>query len=394
MEASVRPVTFYVPSTSVEPIEVKVQHSGLRMVLVSRESIPYLDQSWGVLGVYFLLGSAEDPEKYCAYVGEVGKRTLLTRIKEHLDTKAWWSRALMIASASNDLNSAEIGWLEGSLYDLLKNAVAAEVMNKSRPGDDSLPLPEQDALKDYVRSIALALRAVAAPPDTGEQKPLKPATARKVYKEKIADLIEAGLLKPGTSLHPLKTGLTQTATVLPDGSLEIDGVVYATPSPAGAAVSGNKAEPGWEFWGAPSGDGGFVSLFDLREKLLASQSSTGASQAQKVGPTAAPTKPKKKPRRFTATLLDLLDRGLVKAGESVVATRKSLAGNTAVITAEGTLEFKGIVYGSPSAAAVAASGKKAEAGWEFWAAERDGSLVTLYELRLQAEDDNADEGDA
>ena len=30
-------------------------------------------------------------------------------------------------------------------------------------------------------------------------------------------------------------------------------------------------DPGWEFWGAPSGDGGFVSLFDLRERLRADQ---------------------------------------------------------------------------------------------------------------------------
>src|SRR5215218_5871429 len=111
MEASLRPVTLYVPLTSVEPIEVKVLHSGLRMVLVSRESILYLDVSWGILGVYFLLGPADDPDRYRAYVGEVGKRTLLTRIKEHLGQKAWWSRALLVASASDDLNSAEIGWL-------------------------------------------------------------------------------------------------------------------------------------------------------------------------------------------------------------------------------------------------------------------------------------------
>jgi hypothetical protein len=381
-------VTLYVPSTSVEPIEVKVLHSGLRMVLVSRESIPYLDASWAVLGVYFLLGASDDPEKYRAYVGEVGKRTLLTRIKEHLGAKSWWSRALLIASASDDLNSAEIGWLEGSLYDLLKNAVAAEVKNKGRPGDDSLPLPEQDALRGYVRSIALALRAVGAPPDTGEQKPLKPATGRKVYKETIADLIEAGLLKPGTSLHPLKAGLTQTATVLPNGSLEIDGAVYEKPSPAAIAVSGSKAEAGWEFWGAPSGEGGLVSLFDLREKLRASPTSTGSKQ--KGSPAAPSGQQKKKARRFNTTLPDLLDRGLVKAGEHVVTTRKSLAGTAATITAQGALEFKGTTYESPSAAAVAASGKKAEAGWEFWAVERDGTHVSLYELRLQAEEDAAD----
>lgn len=49
------------------------------------------------------------------------------------------------------------------------------------------------------------------------------------------------------------------------------GVVYAAVSPAAQAVSGNRSEPGWDFWGAPSGDGSFVSLFELRERLRADQ---------------------------------------------------------------------------------------------------------------------------
>src|SRR4051794_26449711 len=139
MPTPVQPVTFYVRSSSVEPVEVRVAHSGLRMVLVNRESVGLLDDGWGVLGVYFLLGPSEDdPDRYRAYVGEVGKRTLLLRAKEHVGGKQWWNRALLIASASDEFNSAEIGWLEGRLYDVLNNAVAAEVMNKGRPGDDSL----------------------------------------------------------------------------------------------------------------------------------------------------------------------------------------------------------------------------------------------------------------
>src|SRR5262249_11768486 len=127
MSASVQPVTFYVPTSSAEPVEVRVTHSGLRMMLVNRESVGLLDDSWAVLGVYFLLGPSESPERYRAYVGEVGKRTLLLRIKEHVEGKQWWSRALLIASASDEFNSAEIGWLEGRLYDVLNNAVAADV---------------------------------------------------------------------------------------------------------------------------------------------------------------------------------------------------------------------------------------------------------------------------
>lgn len=249
MAPTVQPVTFYVPSSSAEPVEVKVVHSGLRMVLVNRESVRLLDDSWAVLGVYFLLGPAEDqdPDRYRAYVGEVGKRTLLTRIKEHVGGKEWWSRSLLIASASDDFNSAEIGWLEGRLYDVLLNSVAARVENRGRPGDDSLAAQDRDVLERYVEPIMAALRACGTSPDTADQKPLAGLPGKKqVYRESVKDLIDAGLLKPGTQLKPLRKGLSQTALVLADGNLQVGGTVYSAVSPAARAVSGKKAEPGWD----------------------------------------------------------------------------------------------------------------------------------------------------
>lgn len=265
--ASPQPVRFYVPSSSAEPIEIDVAHSGLRMVLVNRESARWLGEEWKVLGIYFLLGPSPDhPERFRAYVGEVGRRDLLVRLKEHADQREWWNRALLIAS---EFNSAEIGWLEGRLYDVLNNAIAADVMNKGRPGDDSIAPKDRGVLERYVEPIVAALRACGASPDTADQKPVPKGKKHTHYGESVKDLIDADLLKVGTRLHPLRTNLTTTALVLEDGSLELAGVVYAAVSPAAQAVSGNKAEAGWDFWGAPSGDGHLVSLFDLRERLRA-----------------------------------------------------------------------------------------------------------------------------
>lgn len=109
------------------------------------------------------------PEFYSAYIGEVGKRTLMLRLKEHAGGKQWWSRALHITSASGEFNSAAIGWLEGRLYDVLNNAVAAESMNKGRPGDDSLPPQERAILERYVDPIMAALCACGVSPDTADQ---------------------------------------------------------------------------------------------------------------------------------------------------------------------------------------------------------------------------------
>jgi hypothetical protein len=265
-ENFVQLVTFAVPGSAAEPMEVKVAHSGLRMVLVNREAINLLDEGWKALGVYLLLGAADDPDRYRAYVGEVGKSTLIGRIKQHADKKAWWSRALLITSP--ELNSAEIGWLEGRLYDVLNNAVACEFMNGNRPGDNSLSLQVQHILERYSEPIMAALRALGSSPDTIDQKPeLKGKKKPKRYSESVSDLLAAGLLKPETVLQPLRKNVTQTARVLADGRLDVGGVAHDSLSGAAKAAAGTTAEAGWDFWGAPSGTGAFVPLAQLRKHL-------------------------------------------------------------------------------------------------------------------------------
>ena len=384
--SSLQPVTFYVPPTSLEPIEVGVAHSGLRLVLVSREAVSMLDDSWAVLGVYFLLGAAEDPDRFRAYVGEVGRRTLLVRLREHASQKEWWSRALLIASASDEFNSAEIGWLEGRLYDVLNNAVAAEVMNRGRPGDDSIAQRDRGVLERYVEPIMAALRAAGAPPDTADQKP-EPRGRRTAtrYRESVKDLIDAGLLKAGTRLRPLRRTLTETALVLDDGRLEVATDIFDSVSRAAIAVSGNKAEAGWDFWGAPSGDGGFVALDMLRQRLRQQRGSPTAKPARTEGtpsrPPRTPAEPSRQSsRRFSETVADLLAAELLRAGTQLHPARKGLTG-TATVLDDGRLEVHGQSYASLSAAAKAVSGGKAEPGWNFWLAELNGRRVSLYELR-------------
>ncbi len=268
---SAQPVTFYVPASAAEPVEIHVAHSGLRMVLVTRDSVRLLGEEWRKLGIYFLLGPASDPDRFRAYVGEVGRRDLLLRVKEHAAQKDWWNRALLITSASDEFNSAEIGWLEGRFYDVLNNAIAAELMNKGRPGDDSIAPKDRGVLERYVSPIVAALRACSAPPDTADQTPPPTGKTRAHYRESVKDLIDANLIKAGTRLRPMHNAVTATAIVLADGSLEVAGVVYAAVSPAAQAASGKKAEAGWNFWGAPSGDGSYVSLYELRERLRTAQ---------------------------------------------------------------------------------------------------------------------------
>lgn len=68
------------------------------------------------------------------------------------------------------------------------------------------------------------------------------------HKIEVADLIGAGLLEPGATLYPRRKALSRrTATVLPDGRIDVDGVAYASLSAAATSISGSS-QNGWWFF--------------------------------------------------------------------------------------------------------------------------------------------------
>jgi len=81
----------------------------------------------------------------------------------------------------------------------------------------------------------------------------------------VSDLMSAGVFQAGTALRSVRKKFADiTATVLSDGRLDVDGVIYATPTQAARAVSGKKIG-GWWFWVEP--DSG-SSLRELRREYL------------------------------------------------------------------------------------------------------------------------------
>lgn len=393
--AGVQPVTFLVPASPAEPVALDVSHSGLRMILVNRESIHLLGQEWRVLGIYFLLSpSQSDPDRCRAYVGEVGKSSLAQRARHHAKQKEWWNRALLVASSSDQgFNSAEIGWLEGRLYDVLNNAVACEVMNGNRPGDDSLPTHQRDVLVRYIEPIMAALRACGASPDTADQKPEpKGKKGHTFHPETVADLLGAGLLKPDTVLQALKPGVNGTASVLADGRLEVSGQAHSSLSGAAKAVTRAIAESGWDFWGAPSGDGGFVALSKLRERLREAGGTTSTAPPPRAQRTSEPLVPLPAAAARLAELVTTAGLALPLRLHS--RYRGQVA--EAAVEADGAILFEGQKYRSPSTAGSVARKelgygggrtRPATNGWTWWwYTDADGVERRLDTLRRQAGD--------
>jgi hypothetical protein len=61
-------------------------------------------------------------------------------------------------------------------------------------------------------------------------------------------LIAAGLLEPGTTVYAKrKAHAGRTATILPDGRVDVDGEIFDTPSGAAKFIVGHS-ENGWAFF--------------------------------------------------------------------------------------------------------------------------------------------------
>jgi hypothetical protein len=86
------------------------------------------------------------------------------------------------------------------------------------------------------------------PAPAGHRVAMTRAEHRPARKVELADLISAGMIEEGATLYARgRRPGGVTATVLPDGALEVRGVRYATPSGAAKATTGGSVN-GWTFW--------------------------------------------------------------------------------------------------------------------------------------------------
>jgi hypothetical protein len=82
----------------------------------------------------------------------------------------------------------------------------------------------------------------------GHRAPTPEVDDRPRRKSDLVDLLTAGVLEPGARLYPRPKKFASTlATVLPNGSIEVDGIAYTAPSGAVRAVTGSFSN-GWSFW--------------------------------------------------------------------------------------------------------------------------------------------------
>jgi hypothetical protein len=264
------PVTALLAPEPGVPVVVFDSNAALRMAVVDRQSVHGLDESWDAPGVYLLLDPVALDGAYGVYVGKA-PAGLRTRLKQHLKGKDHWARALLVVrDTTHGWHSAQVGWLEGRLYDLLDGASLAELSNGNRPQDETLPAYDRIALEAAVTPISAVMRLLGCSPDAFDEdapseSPVRPAPRQ--YNVTVADLVAAGDVAVEERVSSTQASAPATAVVSSDGGLTIDGQRFATPSAAGSYVRGGKATNGWAFW-AVERDGTTVPLATVRARYL------------------------------------------------------------------------------------------------------------------------------
>jgi hypothetical protein len=264
-------LTSLVTESAADPILIYDDHAALCMGIVDRSTAHLLGNEWDLPGVYVLLDPIEPDGGWGTYVGKA-PAGLRSRLLSHLKNKDHWSRAVLICrDTTHGLNSAQIGWLEGRLYDFLKAADATSMHNGNRPSDETLPPYERTMLEACVIPISRTLRLLgydASAP--GDEPSVKAHQSKNFYGVTLKQLIDQGVVDADSQLTSLNNAWPASGVVNKEGSVTVDGVEYPTPSAAASAVRGGAAN-GWEFWGV-EGPLGPKPLSVLRSEFMESKS--------------------------------------------------------------------------------------------------------------------------
>ena len=261
--------TVVVPATGAGPSTIHLEAAALAIAVVDRGHVSELSADWDSPGVYILLQQTDGSAQNRAYVGKA--TGLRKRLQGHERNKEGWGRAILVArDTRHGFNSAQVGWLEGRIWELVQSLPDLELENKQRPVDDTLRSFDLAALEQMVLPIERVIRFLGF--SDGSESSVKDKKHRaskpiQRYETSISQLIEAGLLDAGATLTATMPKYNTTAKVTSSGAIEWNGNAYPSPSSAGCAVRDGKATNGWTFWRLDDGR----TLADLRTECAASR---------------------------------------------------------------------------------------------------------------------------
>ena len=124
-------------------------------------------------GVYFLIGRDEE-QGDSVYIGEA--EGILKRINQHISKDTWqdWTECVVFVSKDDELNKAQVKYLESSLYELAQDAGRCRLQNMNHPTKSSLSEADEAEMLEYLDNLRLLMGAMGhrflEPPITKEEE--------------------------------------------------------------------------------------------------------------------------------------------------------------------------------------------------------------------------------
>lgn len=107
-------------------------------------------------GVYLLLGEKEGEP--CAYIGE--GEDISDRIRNHDTRKDWWTTAILVTSAANNLHKAHVKYLEARLVEEARSVGRVILDNGNTPPRPGLSEAAQSNMEAFLNYLFLVLPAL------------------------------------------------------------------------------------------------------------------------------------------------------------------------------------------------------------------------------------------
>ena len=234
-------------------------------------------------GVYILLGET-DGGKTRVYIGE--SEDISERIRTHDAKLDWWTSAILVTSAANNLHKAHVKYLEARLVELARQARQFLVENGNTPPRSSLSEAASINMEQFLEHILLVLPAIrvdgfllktrfqvadaeppkhpsAAPTAMFELKTPKHRVAATALLKDGEFIVKAGSIgraswegTPTHSYRPLFDELAASGVFSLQGNQRVfvNSYAFKSPSAAGAVLNG-RATNGPESWRLTGGSG-------------------------------------------------------------------------------------------------------------------------------------------
>lgn len=220
-------------------------------------------------GVYLLFG--EDDKGPLAYIGE--SEDIGGRIKDHDTKKDWWTTAVLITSAANNLHKAHVKYLESRLVEEARRIGRIALDNGNTPPRSSLSEASRANMENFLDQLLVVLPALridsflahtrpsSTPPATTDSEQDGNASVEFILRTPKHDIEATAILENGefvvqkgsrTSPHWKGAGhtytnlfdeLVATGVLVEQGSGRAfsDNYAFKSPSAAAAVVNGRPA---------------------------------------------------------------------------------------------------------------------------------------------------------